>query len=218
MPKIGSFGDLVFEISTKRIQTFKDFQRNRSARWHKHDIILRKPRLEFGGADLEDISLTVVFSIALGVSPQRQLDKLQIMINAGKVAPIILGGKPISHNYWVIESINDTIKEVNNKGVIVSVETTINLKEYAIIKKKVKPKVTVKSKTTNTKSKKTLGTITIKVKSVNIRSGPSTKNKVIGYAYKDKKFTVYSLKNGWYSLGKGKYITADNRYSTLKRM
>ncbi|MEK3976050.1 SH3 domain-containing protein [Psychrobacillus sp. FSL K6-1267] len=59
--------------------------------------------------------------------------------------------------------------------------------------------------------------MTITVKSVHIRSGPSASAKVLGYAFKGQKLDVKSLKNGWYSLGQGKYITANSAYSSLKK-
>ncbi|WP_441344725.1 SH3 domain-containing protein [Pseudomonas sp. FW305-BF6] len=50
-----------------------------------------------------------------------------------------------------------------------------------------------------------------------MRSGPSASAKVVGYVYKGDTLTVLSVKNGWYSLGQGKYITANSAYSDLKK-
>lgn len=218
MAKIGSYGDIVFEVTPKKVQTFNDFQRSSSSRWNEHEIIQKKPKSEFNGPSLEEISLTIKLSAFLGVNPSKQLEKLRKMNYSGKVASFILGGKTISQNYWSIQRMDESNHVFDNKGNILSVDVTLNLKEYALNKKTVKPKTSIKSSTTSTsKNKKGLGRITITVKSVHIRSGPSTSAKVVGYAYKGDKLTVLSVKNGWYSLGQGKYITANSAYSDLKK-
>lgn len=219
MSKIGSFGDIVFEVSNKRTQTFKEFERSGTARWNDHEIIRKKPKSEFSGPGLEEISMTILLKAELGINPNKQLEKLRKMRDTGKVAPFIMGGKPISQNYWSIQQLNESYKTVDSKGNILVAEVTMSLKEYYMKQNKTvlkKTTVAPKNKATTT-NKKTLGKMTITVKSVNIRSEPSTSSKVIGYAYQGDTFTVYSEKNGWYSLGQGKYITSSSSYSTLKK-
>lgn len=224
MSKIGSFGDIIFEISSKKIKTFKDFERSGSARWEKHEINYRKPKLEFIGPDLETITYTILFKAELGINPIKEIEKLRKMRDTGKVASFIIGGKSISSNQWAIKDVRETNNEFDNKGNLLRSVVEVDLEEYYIKPKTATKKATtktVKKKTTTTKTttskKKVLGKITITVKSVNIRSGPSTSHKVIGWAMKNDKFTVYSVKSGWYSLGNGKYISANSAYSTLKK-
>lgn len=218
MAKIGSYGDVVFEVSTKKTKTFKDFERSGSARWNDHEIIGKKPKSEFAGPGLEEINFTILFKVELGVNPLKEIEKLRMMKDTGKVASFIIGGKPISQNYWSIQQTSESYKVVDNKGNILAAEVSVDLKEYYVKPQKAKRKKKPTSKaTTSTSSKKKLGKITIKVKSVNIRSGPSTSYKVLGYAFKGKTLTVYSEKNGWYSLGNGKYISSNLAYSTLKK-
>lgn len=220
MAKIGSYGEIVFEVSRKKVQTFYDYQSSVSSRWNEHEIIQKKPKSEFVGPGLEEISFSVKFSASLGVNPTKQLEKLRAMVNSGKVAAIILGGKPISQNYYSLQRFDESNHVIDNKGRLLAVDVTLNLKEYALSKKKKKvtPKTMTKSgQTTSSKNKKSLGRMTITVKSVHIRSGPSTTAKVIGYAFKGDTLTVLSEKNGWYSLGQGKYITSNDAYSSLKK-
>jgi phage protein U len=218
--KIGSFGDIVFEVSNSRTKTFKDLERSGSARWDDHEIIGKKPKSEFIGPGLEEISFTILLKAELGINPIKELDKLRKMRDSGKVASFVIGGKPISQNYWSIQQTSESYKVVDRKGNILEAEVNIDLKEYYKKPKTAKKK---KKSSSNKKNmlvklkKKSLGKITIIVKSVNIRSGPSTSHKVIGWALKGDTYTVYSKKNGWYSLGKGKYITADSAYSKLKK-
>lgn len=219
MSQIGSYGGVIFTVSHKKTLTFKDFERTGAARWNDHEIIGMKPKSEFSGSGLDDISITILLKAELGINPIKQIEKLRIMKDTGKVAPFIIGGKPISKNYWSIQQMVESHKVIDNKGNILSSEVTLNLKEYVIKIKKKKPKTSNKKAkiASSSKNKKTLGKMTITVKSVHIRSGPSTSAKVIGYAFNGDTLIVLSEKNGWYSLGKGKYITANSKYSTLKK-
>lgn len=217
MAKIGSLGDIVFEVSTKKTQTFGELSRTGSSRWNDHEIIGLKPISEFLGSDLEEITFSIILKAEFGVNPIKQLEIMRKIRDTGKTAPFLLGGKPISINHWSIRQISETHKIVDNKGNVLHVEASITLKEYVVRKKKatVKPKAAVKA--TAVKKKSGLGTMTITVKSVHIRSAPNVKGKVLGYAFKGQKLNVQSLSNGWYSLGQGKYITASTAYSSLKK-
>ncbi|MBO4725737.1 MAG: phage tail protein, partial [Firmicutes bacterium] len=54
---IGSFGSLAFVCSMKRVRTFSELSRELSVRWAKHDLIGRKPDLEWVGEDLNSVSI-----------------------------------------------------------------------------------------------------------------------------------------------------------------
>lgn len=221
--KIGSLGDIIFEVSPNKTMTPKDMERSGSARWNDHEIIGQKPKSEFSGPSLEDMRLTILLKAELGINPIKQIEKLRKMRDMGTVALFLLGGKPVSQNHWSLQRIVERHQNIDNKGNLLSAEVDIDLKEYVMKKKK--PATSKKAVTSNksaskpvtTPKPKTLGKITIKVKSVNIRSGPSTSARVIGYAYNGNTLTVLSMSNGWYSLGQGKYITANSAYSTLKK-
>lgn len=220
MAKIGSYGDIVFEVSKKKTQTFNEFEREGSTRWNDHEIINLKPISEFNGPNLDEISITITLKAELGINPVKQIEKLRAMKDKGKAAPFIIGGKTISKNNWVIDRMTESHKVIDNKGNTLTAEVTLSLREYVIKPKKKKKTVSKKkasSASTSSKKKKTLGKIKIIVKSVHIRSSPSTSGKVLGYAFNGDTLTVYSVKNGWYSLGKGKYITANSKYSTLEK-
>ncbi|MDX8367789.1 phage tail protein [Cytobacillus sp. IB215665] len=132
MAKIGTFGEIVFEISPNKTQTFKDFNRTGSARWNDHDIIGHKPKSEFNGPGLEEINFTIILKAEFGINPIKQLEMLREMRDTGKVAPFILGGKPISQNYWSIQKLSESHKVIDNQGNLLNAEVQIDLKEYYI--------------------------------------------------------------------------------------
>ena len=56
---IGSYGDIVFEVSDKKVKTFRDFQIQRSAKYSEHAIHGGKALLEFTGLSPASISLNI---------------------------------------------------------------------------------------------------------------------------------------------------------------
>ncbi|WKT76945.1 phage tail protein [Lysinibacillus fusiformis] len=217
MAKIGSFGDVIFEVSQKKTLTFNDLEMKSSAKWDEHSIHRNKAKLEFDGPGLIDLSYSLLLRAELGINPMKEIAKLDRMKNKGEAHLFILGQKPIAPNKFVITDSSAGLKNIDQKGNVLSAEVTLSLKEYVDSKSQVKKTTTNTQKKAATGNKKSLGTITITVKSVHIRNGPSVNNKVLGYAMNGQKLTVYEEKNGWYSLGGGKYITASNLYSALKK-
>lgn len=217
MAKIGSFGDVIFEVSQKKILTFKELEMKSSAKWDEHSIHRNKAKLEFDGPGLIDLNYTILLRAEQGINPMKEIAKLERIKNKGEAHLFILGQKPLAPNKFVIVDTSVDLKNIDQKGNILSAEVTLSLKEYVESKSTVKKTTTNTQKKTTTSNKKSLGTITITVKSVHIRNGPGVNNKVLGYATNGQKLTVYEVKNGWYSLGGGKYITASSSYSTLKK-
>ena len=116
MATIGSLGSLItFEVSDKKILTFKDLQVNASGSWSYHDIISKKPRSEFNGAELKDSSFSIVLSAEHGVKPRETMDKIVKAVESGQVMPFTLGGKVIGSN-WIIKSNSGMYDIVMNKG------------------------------------------------------------------------------------------------------
>lgn len=216
--EIASFGEIVFEVSEDKILTYDQFTRTTEPRWIDHKIILDKPDLEFEGAGTDTISFKILLRAEFGINSEKQMAKIREFARRGKKALFIRGNKPISVNYWVIKKAVEVHKAVDQHGNVLTMEVELNLMEYPNkIKAESEKKTTSAIKKDSTKKSKQLGTLTITVKSVHIRSGPGVNNKVLGYAMKNDKLTVLGEKNGWYSLGGGKYITASSAYSTLKK-
>lgn len=220
MAVVGSYGEIVFEVSTDKIQTYNDFQRTNEPRWQEHAIIGQKPILEFEGPGVDKISFNVILRADFGVNPEEQLVKLRKFSRWGQKALFIRGNQPISTNYWVIGNLVEKHRNIDNLGNVLTIEVELNLKEYDNRTAISEAKKTMSSNqipNNTSTSKTTIGTMTISVKSVHIRGGPGVDNKVLGYAMKGDKLTVYGEKDGWYSLGGGKYISANNAYSSFKK-
>lgn len=127
---IGSLGKVVFETSEKKIRTFFDLKRSASARIGTHDLIGKKPILEFVGPGLEQISMNVRLDVSLGLNPADELKVLREMRDKGEIVKFILNGEPVTENYWLIEQISEDHKQIDNKGRLLIADLSITMKEY----------------------------------------------------------------------------------------
>ena len=127
---IGSLGKVVFETSEKKIRTFFDLKRSASARIGTHDLIGKKPILEFVGPGLEQISMNVRLDVSLGLNPADELKALREMRDKGEIVKFILNGEPVTENYWLIEQISEDHRQIDNKGRLLIADLSITMKEY----------------------------------------------------------------------------------------
>ena len=107
--QVGSMGDIPFVVSYGKIRTFSDYGRSGSGRWVKHDLIGRKPVMEFLGPDVEKVSMKIQLRTDHGINPESELGRLRKMRDTGAVFPFILGGAPVSDNYWLLEDIGENV-------------------------------------------------------------------------------------------------------------
>ena len=127
---IGSFGDVVFEVSSERVRTFRDFQIQRSAKYSEHAIHGRKGLLEFSGLSASTASLNIRLDAGLGVNPNEELTTLHDTLNNHEALPFILDGEPQGDGLWVLESLSESYEIIDNKGAVIAVEVSLKLKEY----------------------------------------------------------------------------------------
>ena len=124
--QVGSMGDIPFVVTYGKIRTFSDYGRSGSGRWAKHDLIGRKPVMEFLGPDVEKVSMKIQLRTDHGINPESELGR-----DTGAVFPFILGGAPVSDNYWLLEDIGENVSYWRAGGKILSVSVDITLTEYS---------------------------------------------------------------------------------------
>ena len=66
-----------------------------------------------------------------GISPEMELKRLRKMRDEGNVFAFILGGTPVSNEYWVLESIGEDVSYWRANGKILSVTVDVSLQEYS---------------------------------------------------------------------------------------
>lgn len=128
---IGNLGNLItFSVSSDRVLTFDRMQRNISGRWATHTPIGGKPKMEFLGADDATVTFSVFLSAAHGVSPRTTLDRIADAVENGTVLPLVIGGRAVGKNRWVITSSGETWDAVIKDGRLVQANVSLTLKEY----------------------------------------------------------------------------------------
>ena len=127
---LGSFGSIVFEVSSRHVLTFRDYKRDARARYASHEIIGRKPILEYLGPDGGEISFTMQFRADCGVSPAEEADRVRRMCETGEANYFVVGGAVIGENLWVITSVGENDAVIDNMGRIIQNKIDVTLKEY----------------------------------------------------------------------------------------
>ncbi|MGM9562129.1 MAG: phage tail protein [Phascolarctobacterium sp.] len=127
---VGYLGGTPFMVSRQYVYTFDDYQRGSSGRYASHDVLGKKPLLEFLGPDAESISFKIKLRSDHGLSPRVELDKLRKYRDTGKVLTLVLGGRVVGRHRWVIESISESVNFWSKTGQILSCDVSLTLKEY----------------------------------------------------------------------------------------
>ena len=128
---VGFMAGVPFVVSKNYVRTFDDYNRSGSGRWAKHEIIAQKPVMEFIGPDTEKISFSMLLRSDMGITPNAELNNLRKMRDKGKAFSLVIGGRKIGTNSWVVESIGETVNFWGKLGGILSVKVDITRAEYA---------------------------------------------------------------------------------------
>lgn len=124
---LGLLGAIPFVCSTSVVMTFKDLQVERSDRWATHEVIGGKPKLEYIGPQLNQVSFSMQLNSALGVTPLAALVALRELMELHEPQRLLIG--PDYMGKFIIESISESRKYHNGLGICVSAEVTLNLRE-----------------------------------------------------------------------------------------
>lgn len=126
---IGSFGQIIFEVSASSIMTFKDFKRKRSAVFAEHKVIKGKPVLQHTGASLDEVGFSVILDSSLGINPLKSLSLFIEQLESGRPRKLIINKKAIG--LFVITDLEEEWQRIDNKGRILSINLNLSLREFA---------------------------------------------------------------------------------------
>lgn len=127
VPVLGVFGAVPFVCAFDKVFTFKDLQRTESVRLAKHEVIGRKPVLEFVGQELDRVSLKVRFDTSLNIPPLVGLMMLKNMMEAHEPHILLIGGEYFGR--FVIESVTESRRFHTGAGICMVAEAAIELTE-----------------------------------------------------------------------------------------
>lgn len=130
MATLGTLGDIVFSVSDKKIQTFRDMSLESSVKYYTHDRHLQKPLLEFGGMESDKLSFSMYHSAFLGVDPKRQVETVDKYMKEGEILSLVIDGARYGSK-WVITKHSKDYKVFGQNGELLVVESKVTLEEYA---------------------------------------------------------------------------------------
>ena len=125
--RVGSFGNIVFDVSVQRVMTPSEIQRERKARFEEHKVLGSLPRLEFLAPELADMSMRIRLRADMGVNPFNEADRLAKMCKEGKVARLMIMG--VNCGNMVLESVSQDLRPAGAKG-LPTLDLTLKFKEY----------------------------------------------------------------------------------------
>nr|DAT75251.1 MAG TPA: hypothetical protein [Caudoviricetes sp.] len=131
MALVGTWGlNLIFRVSAKRVLTFKDFSRTVTAKWVSHDTVSGKPVKEFLGTDSEQLSMKIHLTAALGINVGRTIKMIENAISKGTANYLVIGGRRVGNNKFVISKMSEKWERVYKKGQIYEATLTLTFLEY----------------------------------------------------------------------------------------
>ncbi|MCP4160042.1 MAG: phage tail protein [Deltaproteobacteria bacterium] len=126
---VGTFGNIVFEVSDQVVHTILGLKRTVKGRYAKHVIISKKPVLEFLGPDLSDLNFEIHLHAGLGVKPREYLLNMYDVVHSGTPHRLNLG----EHRFgeYVLEEISEDWEKFTTEGNLIYLKCSVKLKEYS---------------------------------------------------------------------------------------
>jgi len=128
--KIGSLGDIVFEVSDETIQSVGSMELSGSANISTHALRLRKGQPEFTGTAPEQLTLAVRVTKLLGADPEAVIDKIKGYMNIGTALRLQFANKTFGSAKWLIAKYRAVVRDYDAKGGVADAEITLTLTEY----------------------------------------------------------------------------------------
>lgn len=126
---VGSFGNnLIFQVQKDKVLTPQSVKRIVEATYEEHAVLQTKPRLEFIAPKLEVITLSVLFSVSLGVNPRESMQIATEILTKGTVENLILGGK--NYGTFVLTKAEESWSQSTQNGIPMSIKADFEFKEY----------------------------------------------------------------------------------------
>lgn len=130
MAQIGCLGNIVFEVSSRVVQTLDQMQWSGSVRYGEHQRHLTDSLTEFTGIDPDTISFEMTLSAYLGADPMGELVKIWNHERNGQALPLIIGDKAYGKYRWCIKAHKVKMQTFDARGNVAGATVSIDLLEY----------------------------------------------------------------------------------------
>lgn len=130
MAQIGCLGDIIFTVSSDKIETPNNIQWSGSVRYSIHERHLTHALTEYTGIDPDTISFDLFLSSYLGVHPMEELIKLWAYERDGTPLIFVVGDKLYGKYRWTIKNHEIKMKTYDKYGSITGASVSVSLLEY----------------------------------------------------------------------------------------
>ncbi len=127
---VGSLGDIVFSVSSNKVETLKNLKYTKSASFAEHNRHCADTILEYTGNNPAEISFDITLSYLLGVKVEKEIKKLDLYTRRGKAMKLVIGKKVYGSYLWVIEKYSVNYQHFDKSGNVVTADVSLSLKEY----------------------------------------------------------------------------------------
>lgn len=130
MATMCKWGDIKFSVTSEKVLTFRNFKRESSASWTNHDIVGKRPKMEYLGPEMDEITLEVILDAEYGVSPRTQMYKFRDACKSGDVNYLYINGSKVCYNKMYISKVSESWDEIWSNGELVRATDEITFAEY----------------------------------------------------------------------------------------
>lgn len=130
MATIAKWGDITFSVSSDKQLTFRNMKRESKGRWASHNIIGKRPKTEFLGPDMDEITMEVILDAEYGVKPRSQMYNFRSACKSGEVNYLYVGGKKVCVNKLAISAVSEAWEQIWSKGELKRAVVTVTFSEY----------------------------------------------------------------------------------------
>lgn len=129
---IGSFGEIIFEISDKKVLSIEnEINRTYKSKTSEHNPIYGPGKIRHQGRELIDISFSIKLNTTLTPDIQTEIQKIKEVWEKGEFNFLVFGGQTFGEYPFVILDISEKNQYYNRStGMFDYVELELNLKEY----------------------------------------------------------------------------------------
>lgn len=128
--ELAQWGDIAFQVTADQVLSFQKMKRSYSGQWASHNIIGKRPKLEFQGPKMDEVTMEAILDAELGVKPLDAMYRFREAAKNGKAYYLYIGGKKVAINKFYIESGTENWDRVWNKGELARATVSLTFKEY----------------------------------------------------------------------------------------
>ncbi len=127
---VGYLGNIVFEVTADKIETFNNASWGGSASYGTHQRHNGTTLLEFVGSDADTFSFDIKLSAELGVDVMGEIKKILTAERNGEILRLVIGKKSYGRYRWVIKKHTVKMKYYDRRGNLTAADVSLSLTEY----------------------------------------------------------------------------------------